>query len=337
MRSLGHSLDFWLLASLRWMAWGATRVGDGSFLCVLSNHTVLLLLTVKQIEGIASVVVGVATFFFLPDSPKHAKWLKPDEARFLELSHISTRGVKAKETTNKGFQWGVLWSIFTDWQLYLQMLVFMSNSVPNYGLKFTMPQIMKNMGFESTTAQLLTAPPYTCGAIAAVISAWFADRLTWRMPFIVGSQSLLIIAYSVLFVFAANIESNVATCYFCVHLACIGIYPILPGCNTWTINNLAGAEKRAMGIAFMIAMGNCGGLPGSYIFLESESPKYPTGFGSSLSFASAGLVSALLLEFLYWSHNKRHANTTEEEAIAKYGEEKLAKMGNKSPLFKYCY
>ena len=200
-----------------------------------------------------------------------------------------------------------------------------------------MPQIMANMGFESTSAQLLTAPPYTCGAIAAVVSAWFADRVTWRMPFIVGAQSLLIIAYAVLFVFAANIADNVAVCYFCVFLACIGIYPILPGCNAWTINNLAGAEKRAMGIAFMIAMGNCGGLPGSFIFLDSESPTYPTGFGSSLSFATAGLISALLLEFLYWSHNKKHANTTEEEAIAKHGEEKLARMGNKSPLFKYSY
>lgn len=182
----------------------------------------------------------------------------------------------------------------------------------------------------------MTAPPYTCGAIAAVVSAYFADRLTWRMPFIVGSQALLIIAYAVLFVFAADIESNVAVCYFCVFLACIGIYPILPGCNAWTINNLAGAEKRAMGIAFMIAMGNCGGIPGSYIFIDSESPKYPTGFGSSLSFAAAGLVAALLLEFFYWSHNKKYEDMTEEEAIAKHGEEKLLRMGNKSPLFKYA-
>ena len=85
-----------------------------------------------------------------------AKWLKPDEIRFLELSHRSTRGVVSKEA-KKGFQWKVVWSILTDWQLYLQCLIFMSNSVPNYGLKFTMPQIMRNMGFESTNAQLLTA------------------------------------------------------------------------------------------------------------------------------------------------------------------------------------
>lgn len=88
------------------------------------------------IEGIASVAVGVLTFFALPDSPKYgSKWLKPDEIKFLELSHVSTRGVKATKT-QKGFQWSVLWSILTDWQLYLQTLVFMSNAVPNYGLKF---------------------------------------------------------------------------------------------------------------------------------------------------------------------------------------------------------
>jgi len=199
-----------------------------------------------------------------------------------------------------------------------------------------MPQIIRNMGFTSTRAQLLTAPPYTCGAIAAVVSAYFADRLTWRMPFIVGSQSLLVIAYAILFVKAENISDNVPLCYFCVFLACIGVYPILPGVNTWTINNLAGAEKRAAGIGWMIAMGNLGGLPGSYIFLEREKPKYPTGFGSSLAFASAGIVAALILKYMYWSHNKKYNGMTEEQISLRYTEAQLEKMGNRSPLFKYA-
>lgn len=90
-----------------------------------------------------------------------------------------------------------------------------------------------------------------------------------------------------------------------------------------------------MGIAFMIAVGNLGGLPGSFIFLSKESPRYPTGFGTSLAFAAAGIVSALLLEFFYWSHNKKYEHTTEEEIREKYTDEQLDKLGNKSPLFKY--
>ena len=65
-----------------------------------------------------------------------------------------------------------------------------------------MPQILKNMGFTSTKAQLMTAPPYACGAISALLSSLLADKFTWRMPFIVSSQLLLIIAFSILFALA---------------------------------------------------------------------------------------------------------------------------------------
>ncbi|KAF2184069.1 MFS general substrate transporter [Zopfia rhizophila CBS 207.26] len=278
------------------------------------------------LEGLATVLMGVAVFWLLPDSPDHAagRWLTHDEARFLKLYHILTRGApKPKKTNAEGktkFQWSVLRSVLKDWQIYLQAVVFASNAVPNYGLKFTM---------------LLTAPPYACGAISALLSSLLADRFTWRMPFIVGAQAFLVIAYSILFSKAEDITNNVALCYFAVHLACVGIYPILPGCNAWTINNLAGPAKRAMGIAFMICIGNCGGIIGSFIYQEKEKPKYPTGFGTSLAFAAAGMTCALTLEFLFYTINKRNAQKTEEEWRAIYTEAQLEKMGDRSPLFKY--
>jgi MFS family permease len=203
------------------------------------------------IEGLGTVLMGVAVFWMLPDSPHHAvgRWLTEDEARFLNLNHLLTRGAPQKKKVNaegkkQKFQWSVMVQVLKDWQIYLQAMIFASNAVPNYGLKFTMPQILKNMGYTSTNAQLLTAPPYACGAISALLSALMADRFKWRMPFIVGAQMLLIVAYSILFAKAEHIRSNVALCYFAVHVACVGIYPILPGCNAWTINNLAGPAKR---------------------------------------------------------------------------------------------
>lgn len=207
------------------------------------------------IEGLATVLMGVAVFWLLPDSPEHAvgRWLTEDEARFLRLSHIFTRGAKKPDVHDEGkkkkVDWKLIWTVVKDWQIYLQAMIFASNAVPNYGLKFTMPQILKNMGYTSTNAQLLTAPPYACGAISALVSSLLADRFTWRMPFIAGAQGLLIIAYSILFAKAEHIRDNVGLCYFAVHVACIGIYPILPGCNAWTINNLAGPAKRAVGVS----------------------------------------------------------------------------------------
>lgn len=85
------------------------------------------------------------------------------------------------------------------------------------------------MSFTSTTAQLLTAPPYSLRAISAIGLSALSDRAKRRAPYILGPQVLLIVAYSVLCAKAPQIANNVATCYTMVIFACAGIYPIIAG------------------------------------------------------------------------------------------------------------
>lgn len=47
-----------------------------------------------------------------------------------------------------------------------------------------------------------------------MISALFADRFTWRMPFIVGPQLVVIRAYGILIGKASEITENIPFCYF---------------------------------------------------------------------------------------------------------------------------
>ena len=170
-----------------------------------------------------TVVVGVLCIFALADSAALAtRWLTPDEIRYLELRQLARRVHAPRKYREKRFDWGALLSVVLDWKMYLFILVSWSNAVPNYALKFTMPTIVKSMGFTSANAQLLTIPPYICGAISAYIVSVLADRASWRMPYIVGPQACVIAAYSILFSKAAEIDSNVALCYFGVCLACAG-------------------------------------------------------------------------------------------------------------------
>jgi sugar phosphate permease len=287
-------------------------------------------------EGLATVLAGIMCFFCLIDSPASSgKWLNPDEIRFLELRQIVQNGGKALGTKKKNLDWTILRSVVCDWQIYLQALIYWSNTVPNNALKFTMPRIIRNMGYSSSNAQLLTIGPYCAGAVSAYLSAIFSDRFTWRMPFIMVPQLIVVCAYGILFALAGNIEDNIPACFFAVVLACIGLYPINPGGNAWTVGNLAGTTKRAMGIAYMICLGNLGGIVGSYIFIESESPKYPTGFGASLGFAAVGVGACLILETAYKISNQRKDAMTETEIREKYTDEELEAMGDRSPLFRY--
>lgn len=113
------------------------------------------------------------------------------------------------------------------------------------------------------------------------------------------------------------------------------MYPILPGVNAWNVANLAGPRKRSIGIGWLICAGNIGGVIGSYIYIEDEAPKYPTGYGTSFAFASAGIVACMTLEFALWKINKKNARYTEEHIRVQYTDEQLEMMGDKSPLYKY--
>lgn len=288
------------------------------------------------LEGIASVLAGVSVFWLLIDTPALShSWLTVDEQRYLELRQYAAQGNSMRiREAEKSRKWHIAKSVFLDWQLYLQALVYWSVTVANYGLKFTMPQIIKNMGYNSSDAQLLTVPPYVAGAISAYIASAFSDKFRWRMPFIVGAQLVVITAFAILFTQAPK-SSSTAACYFALFLANIGFYPISPGANAWTLSNLAGPTKRAQGIALMICIGNIGGLIGSFIYIEDEKPVYPTGFGASFSFTSLGLLSCLLLEFLYSRINKKRSEMTEEQVRATFSDEDLQKLGDRSPLFRY--
>lgn len=175
------------------------------------------------LEGLASAVAGLACFWLLIDTPAAStRWLTAEEIRYLELRQIAIGRFKPAGHKEKHFDMRVFMTVLKDWKIYLLILAFWSNVTPNYGLKFTMPQIIKNMGYTSANAQLLTIPAYTVGAISAYIFSIISDRFKWRMPTIVLPQVAVVIAYAILSAKAAEIKKNIALCYFAVCLACFG-------------------------------------------------------------------------------------------------------------------
>lgn len=283
----------------------------------------------------------------IPDSPNRSRrWLQASEVKYLNLLYRKFRGIRIddrpkvtepeEKAAHRKQSRKTLLSVLTDWQIYLTALIFMASSVPTYALKFTLPQIMSNMGYNATNAQLLSAPPYIAGAISAITVATFADKFRWRLPFIVGPLLSLMVAYAVLFTYSAKISQHIALCYAFVHLATISVYPVIPGGNTWLVNNMGSPEKRAQGVAFMIGLGNCGGIIGSFIFLENESPRYQTGWGTALGFVIGGIFAASTMEAVYMWINKRRDSVTEDEVRTRYSDEELQRLGDRSPLFRYA-
>ena len=92
-------------------------------------------------------------------------------------------------------------------------------------------------------------------------------------------------------------------------------------------------------MALLISVGNLGGIAGSNIYISSQAPKYPTGFGTGLAISAAAIIMAFVLRFLFARENRLRREMIEaegEDAIrARYSEQELLDMGDKNPFFVY--
>jgi Na+/melibiose symporter-like transporter len=212
-------------------------------------------------EGIITVVIGVATFFLLVDTPESAgKWLKPEEVRFLVLQRFIKQGGRFAEGEAKSTAtwWTDLKSILLNWRLwFINYMSFCQTAMSN-ATKFNLPTIVKTMGFTNTNAQLMTAPPYVAAAILVIIVSKFSDRVGWRMPFVVGPFSVCAVGFAMMLGLRGKFEENLGASYCACIIAVLGIYASTPSSTSWAAANLAPASRRAVGVAMTIAFGNLG-------------------------------------------------------------------------------
>lgn len=129
--------------------------------------------------------------------------------------------------------------------------------------------------------------------------------------------------------------SRLAPGYLFTCIAVTGCYFACPLITTWGNNNTAPAGRRAMVSAFLITIGNMGGIVGSFMYLAREAPVYNTGNSISLVVGFIGCVCTVVLVVAWKRANQENAKRSEEEVRLTYSDDELLRLGNKSPLFRY--
>ncbi|KAK6086970.1 fungal specific transcription factor domain-containing protein [Seiridium cupressi] len=96
------------------------------------------------------------------------------------------------------------------------------------------------------------------------------NHFYWRMPFVAIPLGMIIVGYSIILYFKGDLPGHVGASMFAVIIARMGIYPVQPAGSFWAANNLAPSSRRAIGVAFLIANGNIGGIIDSYMFFARK-------------------------------------------------------------------
>ncbi|CAL1715339.1 unnamed protein product [Somion occarium] len=281
------------------------------------------------IEGIATVAVGILGFFLLVDFPATASFLTPEERSYIIWRKKFDNSTVGEE---EHFALKHVWKAFSDWQIWVHILIYMSIIGPLYSISFFLPSIINGFGFSTAISQLLTVPPYVCATIVTIIFAIWSDRVQKRSPFILASLTMCLIGFSIN-VSRAPIGVKYFGTFFCV----TGSYAAFPGVISWLGNNMAGQYKRATGIALHIGIGNLAGAIASNTYRSQDAPRYIIGHAIALMFVGIGLTAVPLAVTLYIRTNaKREAHLQHlRETGTKYSVKELLQMGDRAPDFRY--
>lgn len=276
------------------------------------------------IEGIPSVLLGIATIYILPDRPESTSFLTERERRLaIERMNRST-----SRDDGAVVQKDHIYAAFCDWRIYMGGVIYFGLNNALAAISAFLPTIITTFGYTNARAQLMTVPPYTIAAVVLVSFSYMSDKLQSRGIFMFIASCLSGIGYLLLLTVTDNHYRYFAT--FCV---VSGTYTTIGIILAWYAHNLGSETKKATGMPMFMAIGQCGSILGSHLFPKAEGPRYTRAFAISSTLMFLAAVCAIILSISYRRENERRNRLYGiPEPNAKVDTHKLA---DKAPGFRY--
>lgn len=247
------------------------------------------------IEGLPTLIAGVAVYRLMPDRPSDATWLRREEADALESALF--REAQATSRHRSSLRDG-LWSF----PVLVLSVAYFGALVGSFGIIFWVPQIVRGFGASTLQTGFISAIPFIVALVAVVRLGRYVDRTGRRfsvccIAMIAGSLGL----------WAAGSTSNPTIAIAALSVAAAGIMGSTGG--FWTLPQVYMKGSAIAGAFAMInSIGAVGGFVGPYIIAWAK--ERSGGFGLGLTLLSFGpLVGAMLIAALGSAQRPQAATT----------------------------
>ncbi|KAG2731368.1 hypothetical protein G9P44_005784 [Scheffersomyces stipitis] len=294
------------------------------------------------LEGGFTIFVALTSFFYIFDYPDTAKFLSEEERFFLQnklsSSSYMTDAIDIspdEEVIAKKSSRSAIFDAFKDWQCYIHILIHWSVVTTIYALSVFLPTIIKQMGYTSAQAQLMSVPPYIVACIATIVVAKFSDKYKVRSPFLMTAHVFMMLGY--LMAVNTDVKEKPGVVYAGIFVTVISAFCAFPCMISWLANNLEGSEKRSAGMALQIGVGNMAGAMCVNFFRTQDAPNYKIGYSIELMFVAIGCIASAGVNVIYYYLNKKKDRELAEGKYAAYSYHQLEAMGDRNPYFKYLH
>ena len=236
-------------------------------------------------EAAPSLILGVATYFYLTDRPANARWLDDEARNWLTTRLFAEEKVRAKVSPAS-----VLQSLY-DPRVLAASLIYFGVVACLYGVGFWLPTIVKGFGVSIALTGWITAIPYAVGFLGSI---WWGMRSDARQERL--RHLSIALALAAIGVGASALLSDPLLKMTALTLGAFGVFSALP--IFWTLPTaiLSGATA-ASGIAVINSIGNLSGYFGPFAvgWIKDATGSFAWGLAAIAGCAAIALIIALVL------------------------------------------
>jgi ACS family tartrate transporter-like MFS transporter len=249
------------------------------------------------VEGIPSIIIGIAVLLLLTDRPEEATWLSNDQRTWLTSKLAAERTARAgtsEARVGKALTSGVVW-----WLAILYLLAICAELGPIF---FGPALVTEALHANSTTVGWIIGGIGVAGVLAMLVNGLHSDRSGERVAH--ASVAMLLMAAG--FAVSATSHGGVQMVVGLV-LASVGVNAFLP--VFWCVPSvLLSGSAAAGGIALINSIGNLGGFfaPTILGFGKVATGSYTNGL---ITLGALALIAGLMMIPLTFARALAKANT----------------------------
>ncbi|KAK8225481.1 major facilitator superfamily domain-containing protein [Phyllosticta capitalensis] len=331
------------------------------------------------LEGCATVITAIISFFWLPNRPKNAWFLSPEERDWAEErirqdrdgEVLQARGkgspppadaedlessaeaqeaqgllsqrtgpvfdapAPANQVSDQGLTAHDVLSTVLDWKIYYLLACNILSAVPATAFPIFLPIILSPLSTTPALANLLTAPPYICGAITLFAFTAWSDRHRDRTKPILISLAIVLAGFAGTILLPSAPTPDATTTdsddpppddphallrYLALNVLLAGTFIASPLTVTWLTNNFPSPGKRALALGIN-GWGNVAGVIASALFAPTPLNR-ATGYRAAFAW-SAALVAVAFAGFAAFRALLKRENETRARVAAAWSEDEI--------------
>ena len=207
------------------------------------------------VEGIPSILLGLAAIWVLSDNPRQARWLTEEE-RTLLIEDLE------RDRAKVGAREHSFWKSLKSMQVWTFILIYFCIIMGQSALIFWAPTIIKDLGFNSpSTIGAIISGVFVVGIICVLLNGMHSDRarevrMHCGLGILAGGIGCAVLGFLVM------VGSQWAILALCVALP--GILCSIP--VFWQLpNRVLIGTAAAAGLAFINSIGNIAGFAAPFI------------------------------------------------------------------------